>query len=104
MGRNRIVAVALVALVALLPGCFGYNRGAKGWSYVGNSILILGGGGIIAADQLSKDKPGTMMVLPNQVDYDPPFSGAILAGAILATAGIVGIFFNATRPIVKTSR
>ncbi|MCW5807609.1 MAG: hypothetical protein KIT31_34960 [Deltaproteobacteria bacterium] len=99
-------AIALVALLAFgTAGCFGYNRGAKGWSYVGNSILILGGGGIIAADQLNKEKPGNNVPLPNQPpQYDPPFSGALLAGVILATAGLVGILFNATRPTVNTSR
>jgi hypothetical protein len=105
-GCMGLRAIALGALLAFATaGCFGYNRGAKGWSYVGNSILILGGGGIIAADQLNKDKPDPNMVpLPNQVEYDPPFSGALLAGVILATAGVIGILFNATRPTVNTSR
>jgi hypothetical protein len=101
MGKR---ALALIAIVALASGCFGYNRSSKRWAYVGNSILILGGGGIIAADRLNKEKPGDEMMLPNQVEYTPPFSGALLAGVMLATAGLVGILFNATRTTVNTSR
>jgi hypothetical protein len=95
--------VGLLAVIALASGCFGYNRSSKRWAYVGDTILILGGGGIIAADQLNKPVKPEMM-LPNQVEYNPPFSGALLAGAMLVTAGFVGILFNATRKTVNTSR
>lgn len=95
--------VALLALSALLSGCFGYNSSAKKWAYVGDSVLIAGGGAAIASDFLIKDD-STSMTLATDKPYDPPFSGAILAGSMLVTAGIIGIIINATRPTVKTSR
>ena len=36
--------------------------------------------------------------------YQPLLSGTMVAGIVLATAGLVGIVINATRPEVKTSR
>jgi len=42
--------VSLVLCVALLAGCFGYNSSAKGWSYVGDAILIAGGAAAAAYD------------------------------------------------------
>jgi len=98
-------AIASIVLIAVLAtGCFGYNRSAKKWAYVGNTVLILGGGGAIAADRLgsAKTDPGLTMTAADK--YDPPFSGAMLAGVMLAAAGLFGIVFNATRPNVKTSR
>ncbi len=100
--------VALLALSAFLAtgsGCFGYNPSAKKWAYVGNSVLIAGGGAAIASDFLIEDE-GTSNVpmMTTGTDYDPPFSGAILAGSMLVTAGLIGIIINATRPTVKTSR
>ena len=100
MGVSR--AIAALAIAALCSGCFGYNRSSKRWSYVGNTVLILGGGGAIAAGVLDKSPP--TQVMTGGQPYDPPFNGAMVAGAVLAVAGIVGIVFNATRPIVKTSR
>jgi hypothetical protein len=94
----------VVALLALAPGCFGYNSSAKKWAYAGDTVLILGGGGVIAADQLTKGKPDMGLTMTAAKPYDPPFSGALLAGAVLVTAGILGIIINATRPTVKTSR
>src|SRR5215212_10149097 len=97
-------AVALLAALALGgTGCFGYNKSAKRWSYVADSVLILGGGGTITADVLTKDEP--LPCMPGTMcKYDSPISGAMVAGAMLATAGLVGIILNATRPNVKTSR
>lgn len=102
MGKRLPAALAVVALLG--TGCFGYNRSAKRWAYVGNTVLILGGGGIIAADKLgsSGNDPGLTMTAVEP--YEPPISGVLLTGVILATAGLVGIVFNATRPNVKTSR
>jgi hypothetical protein len=100
MGASR--AIAVLILIALCGGCFGYNRSAKRWSYVGNTVLILGGGGAIAAGILDKEPP--TQVMTGGKPYDPPFNGALVAGVVLATAGLVGIVFNATRPNVKTSR
>jgi hypothetical protein len=95
--------VALLALSALLAtGCFGYNPSAKKWAYAGNSVLIAGGGAAIASDFLIKDE--SSMMTTTDKPYEPPFSGAILAGSMLVTAGLIGIIINATRPTVKTSR
>jgi hypothetical protein len=95
---------ALLALWALsLGGCFGYNRSAKRWSYFGDTVLMLGGAGAIAGDIATKEK--VEMPCPNNsCPYVPPFGGAMVAGVVLATAGLVGIIINATRPNVKTSR
>ena len=91
--------VALVACAALATGCFGYNSSAKKWAYVGDTVLILGGGGAIAADILTKESCEGV-----DCNFDPPFGGGTVAGVLLVTAGIVGMVFNATRSTVKTSR
>ena len=96
-------AIALLAMTALASGCFGYNRSAKAWSYVGDSVLILGGGGAIAADVLTKSDP-CMTTATTKCGSEAPFSGALLTGVVLVTAGLFGMVFNATRPNVKTSR
>ena len=94
--------IALITVVAFTTGCFGYIRSAKRWSYVGDTALILGGGGMIALDlTAAKPDPGLTMTAAEQ--YEPPFSGVLLAGVVLAAAGLFGILFNATRPIVKSS-
>ena len=92
---------ALALVCCLLVGCWGYNSSAKRWAYVGNSVLILGGGGVIAGDQLTKPPACMGMGCPL---YTPPISGALVAGVVLAAAGVFGIVFNATRAEVKTSR
>ena len=92
--------VALVACAALLTGCFGYNPPAQKWAYVGNAVLIAGGGGAIAADLLTHE-PCDGVGCP---ELDPPFGGGTVAGVLLVTAGIVGLIINATREPVKTSR
>lgn len=97
----------MIALVACLAGCFGYNKSAKRWAYAGNTVLILGGGAAIAADILTGDDAGPTMSptgQPQEEPYSQPISGGIVAGALLVGAGIVGIIVNATRPNVKTSR
>ena len=86
--------------VGALGGCFGYNSSAKRWAYVGDTVLILGGGAAIAIDVTSKDEPCTGDNCP----YKSPIRGGMVAGVVLATAGLVGILFNATRTSVKTSR
>jgi hypothetical protein len=95
---RRVVAIA--ALLCL-HGCFGYNHGAKAWSYVGDSILIVGGGGAIAADVTTRPGPCMGTGCPT---YTEPFGGGMVAGVVLVTAGLIGIVINATRPTVKTSR
>jgi hypothetical protein len=90
--------LALVA--ALLSGCFGYNSSAKKWAYVGDSILIAGGGaaiGLTVTDKSDCKATGASC-------YNAPFNGGTVAGAMLITAGVVGIIYNATRADVKTSR
>lgn len=99
--RNR--AIAVLAMTTLLTGCFGYNRSAKRWSYVGDTVLLLAGGAAIAIDLTSKPE-ACMDTSATRCPYDPPIGGAMVAGVILAAAGLFGMIFNATRPIVKTSR
>jgi hypothetical protein len=90
----------VVAIIALLcTGCFGYNRGAKAWSYVGNSILIVGGGAAIAADVTNSPPPCQGTGCPT---YTEPVGGAMIAGIVLVTAGVVGMIINATRPTTKS--
>jgi hypothetical protein len=103
MGTSSRALAALMALSLLLGGCFGYNKSAKRWAYVGDTVLVLGGGGIIAADLLTKEK-ACMETTTMKCGYEPPFSGALVAGAVLVAAGIFGYIFNATRDNVKTSR
>jgi hypothetical protein len=94
-------ATAVAVLIALCTGCFGYNKSAKRWAYAGDSVLIVGGGAAIAGDLLTRPGPCMGDGCPR---YTPPFSGALVAGAVLVTAGLVGIILNATRDTVKTSR
>ena len=98
----RSIAVTAVCAIGL-GGCFGYNPSAKRWAYVGDTVLMLGGGAAIAGDVLTKQEV-EMPCLNNSCPYIPPFGGAMVAGVVLATAGLVGIAINATRPTVKTSR
>jgi len=92
--------VALVACAALLTGCFGYSPSAKKWSYAGNAVLIAGGGGAIAGDLLTHEACEGVSC----PEFDPPFGGLAVAGALLVTAGIIGIIVTATREPVKTDR
>jgi hypothetical protein len=99
MAMPRGVA-AIAAIVALAcGGCFGYTRGAKGWSYVGDAVLIAGGGAAIALDE-TQTSTCEGMGCPK---YTAPVSGGIVAGTVLITAGIVGILLNATRPKAKSA-
>jgi len=102
MGKPRTFAlVALLACLPLATGCFGYNRSAKRWAYAGDTVLILGGGGLIASDVLASEPPCEGMGCPS---FESPITGMLVAGVVLATAGLIGILLNATRPEVKTSR
>lgn len=103
MGTSKRAIAALVACALMATGCFGYNKSAKRWSYVGDTILVLGGGGVIAADFAIKDK-ACMETAIMRCDYKPPISGALVVGAMLVAAGLFGYIFNATRDHVKTSR
>jgi hypothetical protein len=96
-------ALAALATAALLSGCFAYNKPAKKWAYVGDTLMMLGGGGLIALEVAGSQEtcmPGPSTLCP----YEAPIPGALVAGAVLVTAGIVGLVLNATRPEVKTSR
>ncbi len=96
--------VALVTMMALVSGCFGYNKSAKRWAYLGDTVLILGGGGVVAAEVLTKDEPCMVNAVVLRCRYEPPFTGGMVVGAVLVAAGLFGILINATRPNVKTSR
>ena len=96
--------MALIASVTLLAGCFGYNKSAKRWAYVGDAVLIAAGGATIALDLTSKDPPCMPDAMNNGCSYRSPIRGALIAGSLLAAAGLFGILFNATRDTVKTSR
>jgi hypothetical protein len=94
--------VALVACAALATGCFGYSPSAKRWAYAGNTLLVLGGGAAIAADLLASKQP---CVGPGCAEFEPPVGGMLVVGTLLATAGLVGMIINATRPTAQaTSR
>lgn len=97
----RVLAIA-IAIAIGGTGCFGYNKSAKRWAYAGDGVLILGGGGAIAADVLIGGDPPPCA--GRACPYESPISGAIVAGTMLVTAGLIGIVLNATRPNVKTSR
>ena len=96
-------AIAVLVMAAVVTGCFGYNRSAKRWSYVGDTVLMLAGGAAIAVDVTSKPE-ACMATAARPCPYEAPIGGAMVVGVILAAAGLFGIIFNATRPIVKTSR
>jgi hypothetical protein len=95
--------VSVVACLALLGGCFGYNSSAKKWSYIGDAVLILAGGAAIAVDQTNKPAP-CMTTSTMECTYQSPVRGGLVAGIVLASAGLFGMIFNATRTNVKTSR
>lgn len=84
----------------LASGCWGYNSSAKKWAYVGNGVLMLGGGAAIALDLTNPPEACTGPSCP----YDSPIRGGLVAGAVLVGAGLFGVLFNATRPEVKASR
>jgi hypothetical protein len=98
--RGSRSALALVASITLLSGCFGYNRSAKRWAYAGNAVLILGGGGVIASDVTTSEPPCT----GDNCLYKSKIHGELVIGALLVAAGLAGIVFNVTRDNVKTSR
>jgi hypothetical protein len=108
-GLSLLLCAALIATSATTAtGCWGYNSSSKNWAYAGNTLLIAGGAAAITADILTHDRmecpanqpPGSAYCS----DFRLPFGGTLVAGALLLTAGIVGIVVNATRPTVKSSR
>ena len=101
--RRAPRSLAAIVAIGALTGCFGYNKSAKRWAYAGDSVLILGGGGAIAADVLTRSDPAPCPV-NTMCPYDSAISGAMVAGTMLVTAGIVGIVVNATRRTVKSGR
>lgn len=100
LSRSARALLASTTLLTSLGGCFGYNNSAKRWAYVGDTVLILGGGAAIAASVTSKDAP----CVGDTCLYKAPIHGGLVAGVVLAAAGLSGILFNATRANVKTSR
>jgi hypothetical protein len=102
---HRLLAMtATVALLGGSLGCFGYNPSARRWAYVADAILIAGGGATIALDVTGKPPPCMPDAMNNGCSYQSSISGAMVAGAVLAAAGVFGVLFNATRDNVKTSR
>ncbi len=93
-----------VALLTSSAGCFGYNKSAKRWAYVGDALLIAAGGATIALDVTTRPAPCMPDALGNGCSYKPSIDGGLIAGVVLAAAGAFGILFNATRDNVKTSR
>lgn len=98
--RSALALVASITLLTTLSGCFGYNSSAKRWAYVGDTVLILGGGGLIASDVTAKDDPCT----GDNCLYESSIHGQMVLGVVLVAAGVAGILFNVTRDNVKTSR
>jgi hypothetical protein len=101
--RSAVALAAVIALGTPLTGCFGYNQSAKRWAYVGDAVLILGGGAAIAGDVTSKDARCMPDAMGNGCTYQSSIHGQVVAGVVLAVAGLAGIVINATRPDVKTS-
>lgn len=97
MGTQSLAAL-LVATT--LSGCWGYNSSAKGWSYVGDAVLIAGGGLAIGLDQATKPEACTGTGCPT---FTSPVGGGLILGAALVTAGVIGILFNATRTEVRAA-
>src|SRR5579883_1316596 len=99
MTRGATAIAAMIVLAASVPsaGCFGYTRGAKGWSYVGDTLLVAAGGVAIGLDPKAHPACENTGCQP----YTPPLSTGIVAGAIAIGAGLVGIVLNATRPLAK---
>lgn len=98
-GRRRLAALGIVAFLA--TGCFGYNAPAKRAAYLGNTVLVLGGGGALAAELLIEEEACQGAGCVEEVS---PITGPMVAGTMLVTAGLVGFLLNLTRPTVKTSR
>jgi hypothetical protein len=96
-GVTAIAAMFVLATAVPSAGCFGYTRGAKAWSYVGNTLLVAAGGVAIGLD------PKAHAECENSgcPSYTPPLSTGIVAGAVAIGAGLVGIVLNATRPLSK---
>jgi hypothetical protein len=97
MPRGVAAVVALLAIVLGAGGCFGYTKGAKAWSYVGNILLMGAGGTAIGLDY--KSQPGCEGMGCSK--YTAPVSDGVAIGSVLIGAGIVGIVLNATRPLAK---
>lgn len=89
--------VAALVLVTMLAGCFGYRAGAKKWAYVGDTLLVLGGGGTLAWGVVDKPSPCD----GGACAYHSEIRGAMVAGALLIAAGLAGFIFNATRETPK---
>jgi hypothetical protein len=99
-----LAVIAAIALATASSGCFGYNKSARRWAYVGDALLIAGGGAAIALDVTTKAAPCMPDAMNNGCSYRSSIDGGLVAGIVLATAGVFGILFNATRDDVKTSR
>ncbi len=100
---GKITASSLVLAIAC-TGCIGYSRPAKRWSYVGNTVLVAGGGTMITLDVISASGSECMANGPRPCPYEPPVGGQLVAGAVLVAAGVIGYVLTATRPTARSSR
>ena len=66
----------LIASLGLLAGCFGYTPSARRWAYVGNTVLIAGGGATIALDVVNKDAPCMPDAMNNGCSYRSPMTAS----------------------------
>src|SRR5882762_9021204 len=71
VSRRAATAVASITLIAFLGGCFGYNKSAKRWAYVGDSILLVGGGTAIAIDVTQKESRCMPDAMGNGCTFQP---------------------------------
>jgi hypothetical protein len=90
--------VSAMLCVAMLTGCWGYTSSSKKWAYVGDALLIAGGGAALAYGV--EDKPTACS--GNGCDYHSEIRGGEVIGVALIAAGLFGIVFNATRDTVKS--
>jgi hypothetical protein len=98
--RRATAALLAVATISTTGGCFGYSHSAKGWSYVGDAVLIAAGGAAIGVEHAESHGSCTGDTCPA---YTSPVAGAYVAGAALVAAGLIGIILNATRPNSKST-
>jgi hypothetical protein len=89
--------VSAMLCVAMLTGCWGYTSSSKKWAYVGDSLLLVGGGAALAYGV--EDKPAACT--GDGCEYHSSIRGAEVVGVALLAAGLFGLLFNITRENVK---
>src|SRR5258705_931287 len=109
-GRRRAVAL-IVALGLFAWGCWGYNNSAKRGAYVLDTVMVLGGGGLITLGVMNPPRSCASIEMdtgiPNPACHDPvagPLSGTLVTGALLAVGGLAALLGTRTTTNVMTSR